>query len=426
MNNAKLLERRQAAVPRGVASATPLFVERALIAELWDADGRRFLDFAQGIAVCNTGHCHPKVMAAEKAQCDKYAHTAFQVVQHEPYIRLAERLNRIAPIEDAQTLFFSTGAEAVENAVKIARIHTGRSGVIAFTGSFHGRTALATGLTGKVVPYKGGVGVQPPGIFHAPFPVPHHGISVKDALLGIETILKVDIESEDVAAIVIEPVQGEGGFYIAPQEFIEALRRMCDEKGMLLITDEVQSGIGRTGKMYAMEHYGIEPDIMTTAKALAGGFPLSGVIGKREVMDSVVPGGLGGTFGGNPVAIAAAHAVLDLFEEEDLCAASARNGEYMLERLKAFRESGRCGQVGDVRGLGSMVAFELLEEDGKTPAPQLADAVITRARELGLIILKCGYWVNTLRILTPLTIPREHLEEGMDILERAVAEVTAG
>jgi len=425
MSNADLLERRQAAVPHGVASATPLFVEKALNAELWDADGRRFLDFAQGIAVCNTGHCNPKVMAAAKAQCDKYTHTAFQVVQYEPYVRLAERLNKIAPIEDAKTLFFSTGAEAVENAVKIARIHTGRSGVIAFNGGFHGRTALTMGLTGKIVPYKGGAGVHPQGIFHAPFPVPHHGISVEDALRGIETIFKVDIEAKDVAAVVIEPVQGEGGFYIAPQDFMACLRSLCDEKGILLIVDEIQSGIGRTGKMYAMEHYGIEPDLITTAKALAGGFPVSGVIGKREVMDSVAPGGMGGTYGGNPVAIAAAHAVLDLFEEEDLCAASARNGEYIQQRLSAFRDGGKCGHIGDVRGLGSMVAFELVKADGTTPDPQAAAAVMTKARELGLILLVCGYWGNTLRLLTPLTIPREHLEEGMDILERALTAVAS-
>ncbi|MCP3869158.1 MAG: 4-aminobutyrate--2-oxoglutarate transaminase [Gammaproteobacteria bacterium] len=424
MSNAELLERRQAAVPHGVASATPLFVEKALNAELWDADGKRYLDFAQGIAVCNTGHCHPKVMAAAKVQCEKYTHTAFQVVQYEPYVRLAERLNRIAPIEDAKTLFFSTGAEAVENAVKIARIHTGRSGVIAFNGAFHGRTALTMGLTGKIVPYKGGAGVHPQGIFHAPFPVPHHGISVQDALLGIETILKVDIEAKDVAAILIEPVQGEGGFYAAPQEFMEALRRICDEKGMLLIADEIQSGIGRTGKMYAMEHYGIEPDILTTAKALAGGFPVSGVIGKRSVMDSVAPGGLGGTYGGNPVAIAAAHAVLDIFETEDLCGASARNGEYMIERLNGFKNNGQCGHIGNVRGIGSMVAFEMVNGDGNTPDPAAAAAAMTKARELGLILLVCGYWGNTLRILTPLTVPREHLEEGMNILEQTLIAVS--
>jgi len=425
-SNIELLERRQQAVARGVYSSTPIFAARAKNAELWDADGKRYIDFAIGIAVCNTGHCHPKIMAAAKAQCDLFTHTAFQVSAYETYVALAERLNELAPIRDAKSVFFSTGAEAVENAVKIARIATGRPGVIAFKGGFHGRTALTSALTGKIVPYKAGGGVPVPGVFHAPFPVPHHGISVEDALYGLETLFKVDIEAKDVAAIVIEPVQGEGGFYQAPAEFMQALRVLCDEHGILLICDEIQSGFGRTGKMFAVEHSGIEPDLMTVAKAIAGGFPISGVVGKRSVIDKPGPGGMGGTYGGNPVACAAAHAAISVIQEEKLCERSVEIGARMVARLNESKARDDMPAIGDVRGVGAMVAFELVKEKGgHLPAPEKAAALTAQALKHGLILLACGYWGNTIRLLAPLTIPEHHLEEGLDILERSLLDLVA-
>ncbi|HEX9777163.1 MAG TPA: aminotransferase class III-fold pyridoxal phosphate-dependent enzyme, partial [Geopsychrobacteraceae bacterium] len=298
MTNAELRARRAAAVARGVASATPIFVAKAQNAELWDVEGRRYLDFAAGIAVCNTGHRHPRVMAAAAAQNNAFVHTAFQVVPYEAYISLAERINRLAPIQKAKTIFMTTGAEAVENAIKIARHKSKRSAVISFTGAFHGRSLLTMGLTGKVVPYKAGFGPFPAEIYHVPFPMEHHGVTAQDSFAALERLFKSDLEAERVAAIIIEPVQGEGGFYIAPKAFMQALRQLCDRHGILLICDEVQTGFARTGRMFATEHFDIEPDLMTIAKALAGGFPLAAVVGKAEIMDSPEPGGLGGTFGG--------------------------------------------------------------------------------------------------------------------------------
>lgn len=421
--NQELQARRSDAVARGVATAHPFYAARALNAELWDVEGNRYLDFAVGIAVCNTGHCHPKIMAAAKAQCDLFTHTAFQVSAYEAYVHLAERLNALAPIDDARSVFFSTGAEAVENSVKIARAATGRQGVIAFTGGFHGRTELARALTGKIVPYKAGVGVPMPAVFHADFPVPHHGVSMENALASVHKIFKADIEARDVAAIIIEPVLGEGGFYQAPAEFLQALRDICDEHGILLICDEVQSGFGRTGKMFAIEHSGVQADIITVAKAIAGGFPISGVVGKASVMNALAPGGLGGTYGGNPVACAAALAAISVIEEEGLCERSAKIGTRMVERLQQIKARDDVTPIGDVRGLGAMVAFELVaEKGGNTPNPEATLAVVAKARELGLIILPCGYWGNTVRLLAPLTIPDEHLEEGLDMLEQSLAQ----
>jgi 4-aminobutyrate aminotransferase/(S)-3-amino-2-methylpropionate transaminase len=423
-SNTELLERRQQAVARGVFSATPIFAERARNAELWDADGKRYIDFAVGIAVCNTGHCHPKIMEAAKRQCDFFTHTAFQVVAYETYISLAERLNELAPIEDAKSLFFSTGAEAVENAIKVARIATGRQGVIAFKGGFHGRTALTSALTGKIIPYKAGGGIPVPGVFHAPFPVPHHGISVEDSLAGLETLFKVDIEAKDVAAIIIEPVQGEGGFYAAPVEFMQALRAICDEHGIVFICDEIQSGFGRTGKMFAVEHSGVEPDLMTVAKAMAGGFPISGLVGKRSIIDVPGPGGMGGTYGGNPVSCAAAHAAISVIQEEDLCERSNVIGTRMQERLQQMKARDDAAPIGDIRGLGAMVAFELVaEKDGNEPKPEAVAALTAKALEYGLVLLACGYWGNSVRILAPLTIDKAHLEEGLDIIERCLVEI---
>ena len=424
--NSELLERRQQAVARGVFSATPIFAERAKNAEIWDADGKRYIDFASGIAVCNTGHCHPKIMAAAKQQCDLFTHTAFQVIAYEAYISLAERLNELAPIEDAKSLFFSTGAEAVENAIKVARIATGRQGVIAFKGGFHGRTALTSALTGKIIPYKAGGGIPVPGIFHAPFPVPHHGISVEDSLAGLETLFKVDIEAKDVAAIIIEPVQGEGGFYAAPVEFMRALRAICDEHGIVFICDEIQTGFGRTGKMFAVEHSGVEPDLITVAKAMAGGFPISGLVGKRSIIGIPAPGGMGGTYGGNPVACAAAHAAISVIQDENLCERSNVIGARMVERLKQMKSRDDVPPIGDVRGLGAMVAFELVREyGGNEPNPEAVAALTAKALEHGLILLACGYWGNSVRILAPLTIEEAQLEEGLDIIELSLIEIAA-
>ena len=424
MTNAELSARRAAAVARGVASATPIFVAKAQNAELWDVEGRRYLDFAAGIAVCNTGHRHPRVMAAAAAQNNAFVHTAFQVVPYEAYISLAERINRLAPIQKAKTIFMTTGAEAVENAIKIARHKSKRSAVISFTGAFHGRSLLTMGLTGKVVPYKAGFGPFPAEIYHVPFPMEHHGVTAQDSFAALERLFKSDLEAERVAAIIIEPVQGEGGFYIAPKAFMQALRQLCDRHGILLICDEVQTGFARTGRMFATEHFDIEPDLMTIAKALAGGFPLAAVVGKAEIMDSPEPGGLGGTFGGSPVGCAAAHAVLDIIEEEQLCARSNRIGARMLERLQTLKARHDTPPIGDIRGLGAMVAFELVtERGGHNPDPERVKQLTAKALEQGLILLSCGVYANTIRLLAPLTIPDPQLEEGLDILERSLVAI---
>ncbi|WP_428353952.1 4-aminobutyrate--2-oxoglutarate transaminase [Methyloprofundus sp.] len=422
--NADLLTRRQAAVAPGVASATTVFASKALNAEVWDADGKRYLDFAMGIAVCNTGHCHPKVIAAAKAQCDNFTHTAFQVVPYEPYVALCEKLNAIAPIKDAKSVLFTTGSEAVENAVKLARVHTGRQGLIAFRGAFHGRTALTSTLTGKIVPYRAGGGVGVANVFHAPFPIEHHGISVDDAMAGLATIFKTEIEAHNVAAIIVEPVQGEGGFYQAPNDFMQKLRALCDDHGIMLICDEIQTGFGRTGKLFASEHSGIEPDLITVAKAMGGGFPVSGVIGKATIMDSTKPGGLGGTYGGNPVACAAALATIAAIEDEGLVERSVVLGNRLVERLNEIKARDDVPAIGNVRGVGSMVAFELVKErGGNEPNPDLIGKLTAKAAEKGLILLACGYFANTIRLLVPLTIPDKHLEEGLDIIEAALIEV---
>lgn len=424
MNNRQLLARRNAAISRGVASATTIFVEKAENAEVWDVEGNRYLDFAAGIAVCNTGHRNPKIMAAAAQQNEAFVHTAFQVAPYERYISLAERLNKLAPITNAKTIFMTTGAEAVENAVKIARHYTQRPAVISFVGGFHGRSMLTMGMTGKVIPYKAGFGPFPSSLYHIPFPIEHHGVSVQDSLNALEKLFKADVEPEQVAAIVIEPVQGEGGFYSAPKEFMLALRQLCDNHGILLICDEVQTGFARTGKLFAAEHYGIEPDLMTIAKSLAGGFPLSGVIGKAEIMDSPEPGGLGGTYGGSPIGCAAAHAVLDVIEEEQLCDRSARIGVRMVARINEMKQNSDCAPIGNVRGLGAMVAFELVKEKGgHIPDTDKVRKLTTKALEHGLILLSCGIYGNTIRLLAPLTIPEAQLEEGLDILELSLTQI---
>ena len=346
--NSQILQRRQEAVPRGVASATSIFVDKALNAELWDVEGKRYLDFAAGIAVCNTGHCNSRVLSAVARQSEAFVHTAFQVVPYETYISLAERINQLAPIKDAKTIFMTTGAEAVENAVKIARNHTGRAAVISFSGAFHGRSLLTMGMTGKVVPYKVGFGPFPADIYHVPFPTEPYGVTVEDSLAAIEKLFKADVEPSRVAAIIVEPVQGEGGFYVAPKGLLRALRDICDQHGIMLIVDEVQTGFARTGRVFATEYFDIEPDLMTIAKALGGGYPISGVLGKAEIMDSPEPGGLGGTYGGSPIACAAAHAVLDLIKEQNLCEKSQVMGARMQERLREMKEKVSV-PIGDIR-----------------------------------------------------------------------------
>jgi len=426
-DNATLDQRRQNAVPRGVATATAIYADRAENAELWDVEGRRYVDFAGGIAVLNTGHRNPTVMARVEEQMQRFTHTAYQVVPYEPYVELAERLNELAPGDGPKkTLFLTTGAEAVENAVKIARAHTGRPAVIAFSGAFHGRTMLTMGLTGKVVPYKTGFGPFPGDVFHVPFPMPMHGVTVEDTLVALERLFKADVEPERVAAIIIEPVQGEGGFYIAPKELMQSLRSLCDAHGILLIADEVQTGFGRTGKLFAVEHSGVVPDMITVAKSLAGGFPLSGVIGKAEIMDAPAPGGLGGTYGGSPISCAAALGVLEAVHAEDLLTRSSNLGERLVSRLEALKTGGATSPIGDVRALGGMVAFELVTTaGGNEPDAEATKAVCARALENGLVLLSCGVYGNTIRILVPLTASDAIVDEGMDILERTLVQVGA-
>lgn len=425
--NSELQARRNAAIPRGVATAYPVFAERAEGSELWDRDGKRFIDFAGGIAVLNTGHRHPKVIAAVKDQLDAFTHTAFQIVPYEPYVALCERLNRIAPISgEKKSLLFSTGAEAVENAIKIARAYTGRTNVIAFTGSFHGRTLMASALTGKVAPYKKKFGPMPSGVWHAPFPVPQFGVSVADSLRAIDYLFRADVDPVNVAAFIIEPVQGEGGFHPAPTELLEGLRKLCDEHGILLIADEVQTGFARTGRMFGIEHSGVEPDLMTVAKSLAGGFPLSGVVGKAEVMDAPDPGGLGGTYAGSPLACAAALAVLDVIEEEKLVERANLLGDRIKGDLQRIAQRNDTVAMSAIRGPGAMVAFDVVKaRGGDEPDAEATRRVTAAALAEGLVLLSCGVHANTIRILMPLTISDELLDEGMARLEKALVAANA-
>jgi 4-aminobutyrate aminotransferase len=421
-SNAELWQRRAAAVARGVSSATQLFAERAVNAEIWDVEGKRYIDFAGGIGVLNTGHRHPKVLAAIEQQLARVIHSCFQVMPYEPYIALAEQLNAIAPIEGpAKTLFLSTGAEAVENAVKIARLATGRSGVIAFSGGFHGRTMMAMALTGKVAPYKFGFGPLPSDVYHARFPHPYHGVSVEDALADIAHLFKCDIEPTRVGAFIVEPVQGEGGFTVAPPEFMRALRTLCDEHGILLIADEVQSGFARTGRFFAMEHYDVRADLITTAKSIGGGLPLSGVVGRADVMDAPAPGGLGGTYGGNPVACAAALAVIDVIRSENILQRATALGGQFRSHMQALAAEPRLG-IGEIRGLGAMVAFELVQPGTHEPDADRTKALTARAAELGLLLLSCGVYSNTIRVLVPITAEDTTFAEGLKLLAQAIKD----
>ena len=418
--NDALMARRAAALPRGVAQAHGVFAVRAENAEIWDVEGRRWIDFSAGIAVVNTGHCHPHVMAAARAQLNQFTHTCFQVVAYESYVELAERLNKLAPgTTPKKTFFMNTGAEAVENAIKVARAYTGRSGVIAFNGAFHGRTMFSLALTGKVDPYKKGFGPFPAEVYHAPFPDPLHGVSIDDAFHGLELIFKNDIETSRVAAIIVEPVQGEGGYIPAPAEFLQRLRALCDQHGIVLIVDEIQTGAARCGKFFAVEHAGIEPDVITMAKGLGGGMTLSAVIGKAAIMDAAVPGGLGSTYAGHPVAVAASLAVLEVIEKEKLADRAAMLGEKCRSRLNALRARFSC--IADVRGLGAMTAVEFSHGgDPKNPAGDIAAALKAEAAKRGLLLLNCGSYGNVLRLMLPLTIPDSVLDEGMEILEASL------
>ena len=423
--NAEWQERKLAAFARGQGNATSIYVERGRNAELWDVEGRRYIDFGTGIAVCNTGHSHPKIVAAVQDQLERFSHTCVMVTPYDSAVRLAEHLNALAPGDTPKkSIFVTTGAEAVENTIKIARAHTGRRGVIAFNGGFHGRTLLAMGLTGKITPYKNLFGPFPGEVYHAPFPIEYHGVSVADSLKALKTLFKVDIAPEDVAAIIVEPVQGEGGFYPAPDEFLQALRKICDEHGIVLIMDEIQTGFGRTGRFFASEYAGVEADIMTTAKALAGGFPLAAVVGKAEIMDAPLPGGLGGTYAGSPIGCTAALAVIDVIEEENLVERALEIGARFDARLKGMQKK-HPDVIGDIRtARGAMMAIELVQDgDVAKPAADLTKALVGKAAEKGLVLLSCGVNGNVIRFLPALTISDELIEEGLDLFEASLDEL---
>ncbi len=425
LNNAALMARRQAAIPRGVGQSHEVFIARGENAEVWDVEGKRYIDFAGGIAVLNTGHRHPAIIAAVKAQLDLYTHTCFQVLAYEPYVELAERINALAPGKFAKkTMFLSTGAEAVENAVKIARSYTKRSAVIAFTSGYHGRTLLTLGLTGKVAPYKTGFGPFPGEIFHARFPDALHGVSVDDSIASVESLFKNDVEASRVAAIIVEPVQGEGGFNVAPPEFLQRLRALCDQHGIVMIADEIQTGAGRTGTWFAIEQSGVAPDLITMAKSMAGGFPISAVVGRAEVMDAPAAGGLGGTYAGSPMSCAAGLSVLDIFEKENLLERSRALGTRMTASLKAMAAKNRS--IVDVRGLGAMVAIELCKNgDLHQPDADLTKRLCAEATKRGLILLSCGTYGNVVRILVPLTASDAIVDEGLAIIDAALSAVQA-
>ncbi len=419
MKNNELQQRRLAATPRGIGVMCGFYADKAENATLWDVEGNEVIDFAAGIAVLNTGHRHPKVIAAVEKQLHAFTHTAYQIVPYESYVSLAERINERAPVEGpAKTAFFSTGAEAVENAVKIARAYTKRPGVITFGGGFHGRTYMTMALTGKVAPYKIGFGPFPGSVFHAQFPNALHGVSTADAMKSLDRIFKADIAPDQVAAILLEPVQGEGGFNIAPDDFMQALRKLCDTHGILLITDEVQTGFARTGKLFAVEYYSVKPDLITMAKSLAGGLPLSAVAGRADVMDAPAPGGLGGTYAGNPLAVAAAHAVLDVIDEENLCERANHLGKHLVEVLTKAKAD--CPYIADIRAQGSMVAVEFNDPQTGEPSAAFTKQVQDKALAAGLLLLSCGVYGNVIRFLYPLTIPEVQFRKALDIIHQSL------
>lgn len=416
LTNDDLMDRRHNAVAQGVGAIHPVFAARAENSTVWDVEGNEYIDFSGGIAVLNTGHMHPKVKEAVVQQLDAFSHTCFMVLGYENYIEVCERLNQLVPGDFAKkTALFTSGSEAVENAVKVARAHTGRRGVIAFTSGYHGRTMATLALTGKVDPYSTGMGIMTADVFRAEYPCSMHNVSEDDAIHSIQRIFKNDAAASDVAAILIEPVQGEGGFYVASPSFMRRLRTLCDEHGIVLIADEVQTGAGRTGTFFAMEQMGVAADITTFAKSIAGGFPLSGITGRAEMVDAIAPGGLGGTYGGSPIACAATLAVLEVFEEENLLSRCREIGDRMTTALTKLADSHSA--IGEVRGLGAMVAVELFEDAAHTiPNPTLTGQIVRKAREKGLILLSCGTYGNVVRFLMPLTVSDVELEKGLAIV----------
>lgn len=423
--NSEWQARKEAAIARGQGNTAAVYIDRADNAELWDVEGKRYIDFGSGIAVCNTGHLHPKVKAAVLAQLERFSHTCLMVTPYDSAVELAEKLNELAPGNTPKkTTFATTGAEAVENCVKIARAYTGRRGIIAFNGGFHGRTILAMGLTGKITPYKHLFGPFPGEIYHAPYPIEYHGVTIAESLKALDMLFKVDIAPGDVAAIIVEPVQGEGGFYAAPNEFLQALRKICDEHGIVLIADEIQSGFARTGKFFSSEYAGIEPDLMTAAKGIAGGFPLAAVVGKAEIMDAPLPGGLGGTYGGSPVGCAAALAVIDVIDENNLVNRANQIGALFGERLRTLQEK-YPDAIGDIRSQrGAMIAMEMVKNgDAEQPDAGLTKALVNEAYKRGLVVLSCGIRSNVFRFLPALTISDELINEGLDILEDCFSAV---
>ncbi|MEQ1929316.1 MAG: 4-aminobutyrate--2-oxoglutarate transaminase [Parvularculaceae bacterium] len=421
VTNESLKARRNDALPAGLPSKSGVYVARAEGAELWDVEGKRYIDFIGGIGVLNVGHRHPKVVAAIKKQVDQFLHTSFGIAQYEVYVELAERLNKLAPgPTKKKTALFNSGAEAVENAVKFARRITGRPGIIAFEGAFHGRTLLATTLTGKSKPYKQGFGPLVPSIYHALYPDAYHGVSVRDALASVACVMKMSVAAEEVAAIIVEPVQGEGGFNAGPPEFFQGVRKICDDNGALMIVDEIQSGMGRTGKFFAIEHSGVEPDLICIAKSIAAGLPLSALTGKAELMDKIAQGGMGSTYGGNPVACAAALAVLDVFEEEGLLQRADEIGRRVRESWRALQLGAAKGHFGDVRQIGGMIAVECVKEgDPSKPNGDLAGKIQVEARDRGLILTTAGAHSQCLRCLVPLIISDRLLDEGLAIFAAA-------
>jgi 4-aminobutyrate aminotransferase / (S)-3-amino-2-methylpropionate transaminase / 5-aminovalerate transaminase len=415
----EIIERKERVIADPLSLTFPIVIERGEGATLTDVDGNTFIDFTGGVGCLNVGHSHPRVVEAAQEQLERFSHTDFTIVPYEVYVRLAERLCELAPIQNPKAAFFNAGTEAVENAIKFARSHTGRPAVIAFEGGFHGRTLLSLSLTSKTHPYKAGLGPFAPEVYRVPFPNEYRGPSAREALAALERAFITQVAAETVAAIVIEPVQGEGGFVVAPQEFMEGVRRLCDEHGIVMVVDEVQTGFGRTGKLFAIEHYGVEPDLLTLAKSIAMGIPLSCVIGKQEIMDAPPDSAIGGTYVGSPVAQAAALAVLDVIGDEDLCARASVIGDQVRKRMLAWQQ--RFPQVGDVRGLGAMLAIELVEDAGtKQPAPDLASAVTDAAAKRGLLLLKSGIYSNCIRVLTPLILSDAELDEALAVWEEAL------
>ncbi|GGC66711.1 aspartate aminotransferase family protein [Marinobacter halophilus] len=425
MSNKELQALKERYVAAGAASPNEQFADHATNAELWDADGKRMIDFAGGIGVLNIGHRHPKVVEAIKAQLDKLMHTCQTVMPYEGYVKLAEKLSGVVPVRGhAKVMLANSGAEALENAMKIARAATGKTNVICFDGGYHGRTFYTMAMNGKAAPYQTDFGPMPGTVFRAPYPVPYHGVSEEEALRGLKMTMKTDSPANITAAIVIEPVLGEGGFYAAPASFLKEIRKICDDNNILMIVDEVQSGFGRTGKMFAIEHSGVEPDMMTMAKSMADGMPISAIVGTDKYMDASGPNSLGGTYTGSPTACAAALAVFDVFKEEDILAKAQALGDKLNKRFSQWQD--QFEHVDNVRNLGPMAAFELVESKAsRTPKPELAAAVTKKAKEKGLILLSCGMYANTLRFLMPVTIEDAVLEEGLAIVEECLKEVGA-